>query len=101
MDGQEKRTNQTWEEYLQCFISYQQDDCKDILCFAKFAYNNSIHSSTKLHHSMRIQAIILVGVYLKLPNYPQPKDSTIYKEDVSRALMTSFINPLYVYFLLF
>ena len=30
-----------------------------------------------------------------------PGDSTIHKKVVSRAFMTSFINPLYVWFLLF
>ena len=30
-----------------------------------------------------------------------PGDFTIYKKVVSRAFMTSFINPLYIYFLIF
>ena len=47
-DGQAERTNQTLEQYLRCFISYQQDDWADILHFAEFAYNNSVHSSTKV-----------------------------------------------------
>ena len=47
-DGQAERTNQTLEQYLRCFLSYQQDDWADILHFAEFAYNNSIHSSTRV-----------------------------------------------------
>ena len=45
-DGQTERTNQTLEQYLRCFINYQQDDWVDFLHMAEFAYNNSIHSST-------------------------------------------------------
>ena len=45
-DGQSERTNQTLEQYLRCFINYQQDDWVDFLYMAEFAYNNSIHSST-------------------------------------------------------
>jgi hypothetical protein len=45
-DGQTERTNQTLEQYLRCFINYQQDDWVDFLHFAEFAYNNSVHSST-------------------------------------------------------
>ena len=47
-DGQTERTNQTLEQYLRCFINYQQDDWVDYLHFAEFSYNNSVHSSTKL-----------------------------------------------------
>ena len=31
-----------------CFLSYQQDDWANILHFAEFAYNNSIHFSTRV-----------------------------------------------------
>ena len=69
-DGQVERTNETREQYLQCFLSYQQDDWADILHFAEFACNNSIYSSTKVTpfygHFMLIQAIILDGVCSKL-----------------------------------
>jgi hypothetical protein len=45
-DGQTERTHQTLEQYLRCFINYQQDNWVDLLHFAEFAYNNSVHSST-------------------------------------------------------
>jgi transposase InsO family protein len=45
-DGQTERTIQTLEQYLRCFISYQQDDWVDLLPMAEFAYNNSSHAST-------------------------------------------------------
>ena len=46
-NGQSERTNQTLEQYLCCFINYQQDDWVDFLHLAEFACNNSIHSSTR------------------------------------------------------
>ena len=45
-NGQSERTNQTIEQYLRCFVNYQQDDWVDLLHSAEFAYNNSEHSST-------------------------------------------------------
>ena len=39
-DGEAERTNQTLEQYLRCFLSYQQDDWADILHFAEFSYTN-------------------------------------------------------------
>ena len=46
-DGQTERTNQTLEQYLRCFVNYQQDDWVKFLYFAEFAYNNKIHSSMR------------------------------------------------------
>ena len=48
MDGWVERTNQTLEWYIQCFLSYQQDDWANILHFIEFVYNNSSHSSTRV-----------------------------------------------------
>jgi transposase InsO family protein len=45
-NGQSERTNQTLEQYLRCFINYQQDNWVDLLYLAEFSYNNSVHSST-------------------------------------------------------
>ena len=45
-DGQTERTIQTLEQYLRCFISYQQDDWVDLLPLVEFAYNNTVHAST-------------------------------------------------------
>jgi hypothetical protein len=39
--------NQILEQYLRCTVNYQQDDWTDLLFLAEFAYNNSLHSSTK------------------------------------------------------
>ncbi|PNH26348.1 hypothetical protein BJF96_g10337 [Verticillium dahliae] len=46
-DGQTERTNQTLEQYLRCYINYQQDDWVTLLPIAQFAYNSSPSESTK------------------------------------------------------
>ena len=48
IDGHIECTNETLEQYLCCFITYQQDDWTTILHFAKFEYNNSMHSTSKV-----------------------------------------------------
>jgi hypothetical protein len=44
-DSQTEHTNQTLEQYLRCFINYQQDDWVDFLHLAEFSHNNSVYSS--------------------------------------------------------
>jgi hypothetical protein len=44
-DGQTERANQTMEQYLRAFVSYQQDDWSQWLPMAEFAANNQ-HSET-------------------------------------------------------
>ena len=46
-DGQTERLNSVLEQYLRSFINYEQDDWADLLPMAEFAYNNSVHASTK------------------------------------------------------
>jgi hypothetical protein len=46
-DGQTERQNQTMEQYLRMFASDKQDNWVLLLPTAQFAYNNSIHESTK------------------------------------------------------
>lgn len=45
-DGQTERTNATLEQYLRCFLNYQQDNWAQLLPLAEFAYNNTVHTST-------------------------------------------------------
>jgi hypothetical protein len=45
-DGQTERVNSVLEQYLRCYINYQQSDWNDYLPLAQFAYNNSKHSTT-------------------------------------------------------
>jgi len=47
-DGQTERVNQELEQYLRMFIGYRQEQWPDWLGTAEFAYNNKVHSSTKM-----------------------------------------------------
>jgi len=43
-----ERVNQELEQYLRMFIDHRQEQWPDWLGMAEFAYNNKIHSSTKV-----------------------------------------------------
>ena len=45
-NGQTERVNQVLEQYLRCYINYQQTNWVDLLPLAEFAYNNSVHASS-------------------------------------------------------
>jgi len=47
-DGQTERVNQDLEQYLRIFINHRQEQWPDWLGTAEFAYNNKIHSATKI-----------------------------------------------------
>ena len=47
-NGQMERVNQELEQYLRMFIDHRQEQWPDWLGMAEFAYNNKIHSSTKV-----------------------------------------------------
>ena len=47
-DKQTKRMNQELEQYLQMFIDHCQEQWPEWLGTAEFAYNNKVHSSTKM-----------------------------------------------------
>ena len=47
-DGQAERVNQTLEQYLHHYVSYQQDNWSTLLPLTEFAYNNAAHESTGL-----------------------------------------------------
>ena len=46
-DGQTEKVNQTLEQYLRSYCSYQQDDWASLLPLAEYAYNTSISESSK------------------------------------------------------
>jgi len=48
IDRQTKKVNQELEQYLRMFIDYRQKQWLDWLGTAEFAYNNKVHSSTKV-----------------------------------------------------
>lgn len=39
-------TTSVLEQYIRCYINYQQDDYTELLPFAEVVYNNSVHGST-------------------------------------------------------
>ena len=45
-DGQTERVNQTLEQYLRIYCTYQQDNWSNLLPMAEFAYNNAPNAST-------------------------------------------------------
>ena len=47
-DGQMERINQKLEQYLRVFIDHRQEQWPDWLGTAEFAYNNKIHTTTKI-----------------------------------------------------
>jgi len=47
-DEQTERVNQELEQYLRMFINHRQEQWPDWLGTAEFAYNNKVHSSTKI-----------------------------------------------------
>ena len=47
-DGQTERVNQILEHYIRTYCAWDQDDWVDLLPFAEFCYNNTIHSATKM-----------------------------------------------------
>jgi len=46
-DGQTEWTNSTLEQYLRAYLNYQQDNWKELLPMAEFAYNNGHQESLK------------------------------------------------------
>jgi len=47
-NGQAEKVNQELEQYLRMFIDHRQEQWPDWLGMAEFAYNNKMHSSTKV-----------------------------------------------------
>ena len=47
-DGQTERMNQELEQYLRMFIDHWQEQWPEWLGTAEFAYNNKVHTSTKV-----------------------------------------------------
>ena len=47
-DGQTERINQKLEQYLRVFINHRQEQWPDWLGTAEFAYNNKVHTTTKI-----------------------------------------------------
>ena len=48
MDGQTECVNQVLEQYLCCYLDYDQSNQLSLLPLTEFAFNNSVHSSMKM-----------------------------------------------------
>ena len=70
-DGQTERVNQILEHYLRTYCMWDQDDWVDLLPFAEFCYNNTVHTVTATKQTQFFAA------YHQYPenNFKNPKDN--------------------------
>ena len=47
-DEQTERTNQELEQYVRIYVDYRQNNWSEQLATAEFAFNNKVHTVTKL-----------------------------------------------------
>src|SRR4029077_763570 len=47
-DGQTERVNQVLEQYLRTYCAWDQKNWVELLPYAEFCYNNTVHSATKV-----------------------------------------------------
>ena len=47
-DGQTERTNQELEQYLRMYVNHRQNNWSEWLATAEFAFNNKVHTVTKM-----------------------------------------------------
>jgi len=80
-DGQTKRQNQTMEQFLRAFSNYEQDNWDELLPLADFAYNNSVHASTRMRPFW--------AMYHRNPEmqFKAPKASHLQSEDQAGATL--------------
>jgi len=88
-DGQMERQNQTMEQYLRAFCNQEQDNWVELLPLPEFAYNNSMHASTRMtpfwalynrNHQMQFQA-------------PKPPASHLRSEIQADAVLKGLQEP--------
>ncbi|ESK81115.1 hypothetical protein Moror_6027 [Moniliophthora roreri MCA 2997] len=65
-DGQTKQANQTLEQYLWMYCTYQQDNWDTLLPLAEFAYNNAPNASTGVSPFFANK-----GYYLNITVHPE------------------------------
>src|SRR5258708_1407513 len=80
-DGQTEHANQVLEQYLQTYMNYQQDDWAMLLPMAKFAYNNTMNTTTGVSPFFMNK-----GYHLEFTADPQA--------DTSSAKMQTFMTDL-------
>ena len=47
-DGQTERTNQELKQYLRMYVNHRQNNWSEWLATAEFAFNNKVHTATKM-----------------------------------------------------
>lgn len=61
-DGGTEHLNAVLEQYLQCFINFQQDTWVDLLALMEFVYNNVQHTSTDMFPFLEVYGFHLVSI---------------------------------------
>ena len=72
-DRQTEQLNQTLEQYLRCYINYQQDNWVSLLPLAQFAYNSATTETTKI-------SPFFANYGFQLQAYRHPRDGAILAE---------------------
>ena len=94
-NGQTERTNQSIEQYLRCFVNYEQSNWIDLLPFAEFAFNNSISSATN-HTPFETNNGFhpRMDFFLKTPSIDNPSATTFVKRivDIQERVHTALIR---------
>jgi hypothetical protein len=67
------------EQYLRAFTTYEQDNWVDLLPLAEFAYNNSVHVTTRLTHFSTNYGYH-PEMHFKLPNHASLPDARFRSE---------------------
>ena len=80
-DGQTEHTNQTLEQYIQIYCNYQQDNWRQLLLLAEFAYNNAPSATTGISPFFTNK-----GYYLNITVHP--------KRNLSSACAKEFVVDL-------
>jgi hypothetical protein len=80
-DGQTEHTNQTLEQYLRIYCSYQQDNWSDLLPLAEFSYNNAPSATTGISPFFANK-----GYHLNMAVYPE--------RDMTSARVHNYIRKI-------
>ena len=81
-NSQTERVNQVLEQYLRCYINYQQTDWVDLLPLAEFAYNNSVHASS----GMTPFQVIYGNDPVAVPSWEMPPEGPVALEEWSKSI---------------
>ncbi|XP_060549443.1 uncharacterized protein LOC117670025 isoform X2 [Pantherophis guttatus] len=88
MRDEAERLNAMIEQYLRCYIDYQQSNWADLLSFAEVAYNNAVHSSTGLTPFKIVSGMDFVP----MPEYPREPPFSVSLTDWMAMLRQTWEN---------